>query len=122
MDATLVLQPNSDVDDTELDELTVELRRRLLENLDVSAVDRLVSKSIPDRAKAAELAEAGALMLTLSPIALRSIFQLVQEWLKHRPVRTAEVVIGADRIQLTHLTDADQRRLIEAFVERHSVD
>ena len=122
MDATLVLQPNSDVDDNELDELTIELRRRLLEDMDISAVNHAISASVPQNAKSADVAEVGALMLTLSPIALRSMFQLVQEWLKYRPVRTAKVVIGNDSIELTHLADADQRRLIEAFIERHAVD
>jgi hypothetical protein len=122
VDATLVLQPSSDVDDNELDELTAELRRRLLEDLDVSAVNRAVSASIPHNAKSADFAEVGALVLTLSPIALRSMFQLVQEWLKYRPVRNATVVIGNDSLEVTHLTDADQRRLIESFIERHAVD
>jgi len=122
MDATLVLQPSSDVDNNELDELTTELRRRLLEDLDVNAVNRAMSDPVPNNAKSADLATVGALVLTLSPITLRSTFLLIQEWLKHRPVRTARVTIGDDSIEVTHLTDASQRRLIESFVERHSVD
>lgn len=122
VDATLVLQPNSDVDDNELDELAAELRRRLLEDLDVSAVSRAVSDSIPRNAKSADFTVVGTLVLTLSPITLRSMFRLVQEWLKHRPVRTAHVIIDDDSIEVTHLTSADQRRLIESFVERHAVD
>ena len=122
MDATLVLQSDSDVDDNELDELTIDLRRRLLEDMDISAVQHAVSGSVPHNAKSADVAEVGALMLTLSPMALRSMFQLVQEWLKYRPVRTTKVAIGDDSIELTHLSDADQRRLIDAFIERHAVD
>lgn len=122
VDATLVLQPSSDVDNNELDELTAELRRRFLEDLDVSAVNHAVTGPAPRNAKSADVTAVGALVLTLSPITLRSMFLLIQEWLKHRPVRTARVIIGDDSIEVTHLTDADQRRLIESFVERHSVD
>lgn len=120
--ATLVLHPSSDVDDNELDELSVALRRRLLEDLDVSAANQVESVSIPDNVKSADITTLGALVLTLSPITLRSMIRLVQEWLKHRPVRTVRVVIENDSIEVTHLTDADQRRLIESFIERHTVD
>lgn len=122
MDATLVLQPSSDVDNNELDELTTELRRRLLENLDINVVNRAMSDPAPDNAKSGDVTTVGALVLTLSPITLRSTFLLIQEWLRHRPVRTARVTIGNDSIEVTHMTDASQRRLIESFVERHSVD
>jgi hypothetical protein len=120
--ATLVLQSDPDVDNNELDELTVALRRRLLDELDISGVDQAASTRAPRNTKSADMAAIGALVLTLSPITLRSMFQVVQEWLKHRPVRTARIVIGDDSIEVTHLSDADQRLLIESFIERHAVD
>lgn len=122
MHVTLALQPEADVDDSELDELTAELRQRLLEDLDVCAVDRAAGPTTPDNAKSADATTVGALLVALSPITLRSVFQLVREWLRHRPVRTARIAIGEDTIELSGLTGADQRRLIDSFIERHADD
>jgi hypothetical protein len=118
--ATLLLERNTDVDDNELDELTGMLRRSLLSELDVDAEPLRSSDSLPQNSKSADVTSIGALAIALSPITLRSMFQLLQEWLKNRPVRTVKVKIGADSIELTHLTSADQRKLIDAFIERHS--
>jgi hypothetical protein len=112
---TLLLERDPDVDDSELDELTVRLRRRLIDELDIDAESLQASEPTPQNSKSADAATLGALALALSPVALRSVFQLVQEWLKNRPVRTAKVSIGTDSIELNHLTDADQRKLIDAF-------
>jgi hypothetical protein len=119
MQAMLILEPGADVDPDELDQLTAELRRRLLDELDINAADPAVSKQVPESAKPIVALTVGTLVITLSPVMLHSVVHLIQAWIENHPIRSAKVTVGSDSIEVTDVTRADQRRLIDSFIERH---
>jgi hypothetical protein len=118
----LILQPGSDSDQEELDQLTTQLRSYLLDELDVDRVDPIFTRTTPDSAKAADALTVGALALALSPVTLHSMVQVVQTWLKVRPIRSIRITIGDDSIDVSHPTSSDQHQLIESFIERHRAE
>ncbi|MEU9350895.1 hypothetical protein AB0D65_07695 [Streptomyces griseoloalbus] len=117
----LVLTGRQDGDQEELDELTLQLRERLLE-LDVDDVELNRSGDIPDGAKPVDAIAVGALAVTMAPIALRSVLDLVRTWIENRPVRTVALTLGEDSLELEAVSATDQQRLIEAFLAAHGPD
>ncbi|MET4656803.1 hypothetical protein ABID80_000495 [Streptomyces sp. PvP037] len=111
----LVLTGSQDSDQEELDELTLRLRERLLE-LDVDDVELNRSGDIPAGAKPVDAIAVGALVVTVAPIALRSVLDLVRTWIETRPVRTVSINLGEDSLELEAVSAADQQRLIDAFL------
>lgn len=111
----LVLTGSQDSDRDELDELTLQLRERLLE-LDVDDVEPVRSAAVPAGAKPADALAVGALAVTVAPIALRAVLDLVRTWIETRPVRTVSITLGEDSLDLEAVSSADQQRLIEAFL------
>lgn len=105
----------ADVDDEELQELTLSLRRHLLD-LDVDDVRPAPGGQVPRGAKPAETVAAGALVLTAAPVLLRAVLRCVEEWLRNRPVRTVRLELSGRTIDLGAASARDQRRLIEEFV------
>jgi hypothetical protein len=119
----LVLQPASDVDQEELDQLTSQLRRCLLDEVDVDTVNAGATiQAAPDGAKSQYASIFGTLALGLTPVTLHSLIRVVQAWLKNRPVRTVKVTIEGDSIEVSHMSSSDQRRLIDSFIERHTAE
>lgn len=114
----LVLTGRQDGDREELDELTHRLRERLLE-LDVDDVEPIRSGDVPDGAKPVDAIAVGALAVTMAPIALRSVLDLVRTWIENRPVRTVSISLGEDSLELEAVSSADQQRLIDAFLAAH---
>jgi hypothetical protein len=105
----------ADVDDEELQELTLSLRRHLLD-LDVDDVRPAAGGQVPQGAKPAETVAVGALVLTAAPVLLRAVLRCVEEWLRNRPVRTVRLELSGRTIELGAVSARDQRRLIEEFV------
>ncbi|MFE9771752.1 hypothetical protein ACFYOV_08800 [Streptomyces sp. NPDC005931] len=115
----LVLAGREDSDQEELGRLTLRLRERLLElDVDDVALDR--SGHIPDGAKPVDAIALGALVVTMAPLALRSVLGLVQTWIENRPVRTVSISLGEDTLELEAVSSADQQRLIDAFLAAHT--
>ncbi|MFC8368818.1 hypothetical protein ACFUIT_12680 [Streptomyces sp. NPDC057239] len=114
----LVLTGGQDSDQEELDQLALQLRERLLE-LDVEDVEPVRSGDVPDGAKPVDALAVGALAVTLAPIALRSVLDLVRTWIENRPVRTVSVTLGEDSLELEAVSSADQRRIVDAFLAAH---
>ncbi len=114
----LLLEGDADSDQEELDSLTRQLRERLLE-LEIERAELNRSGTVPDRAKPGEVIAVGALAVTAAPVVLRSVVQTVASWLRNRPVRTASISIGEDRLELRAVSSDDQRALIDAFLARH---
>ncbi|MYV98843.1 hypothetical protein GT354_11215 [Streptomyces sp. SID3343] len=108
-----------DTDENELRRLRGQLRRSLLE-LDVADV-RLARSSgdVPSGAKSGQLIAAGTLVVTAAPFVLRQVFQLVDTWLKNRPVRGIKVELGGRTIELSDASIAERERLIDAFLASH---
>lgn len=117
----LVLTGSQDSDQEELDELTLQLRERLLE-LDVDDVEPNRSGAVPAGAKPVDAIAVGALAVTMAPIALRSVLDLVRTWIETRPVRTVSITLGEDSLDLEAVSSADQQRLIEAFLAARAAE
>ncbi|MES4892915.1 hypothetical protein [Streptomyces sp. NPDC096012] len=112
----LVVVGEIDVDQEELDSLTAQLRRRLLE-IDVDDVRTVPSgDALPDGAKAGELIAVGALAVSLAPAVLRPALRLVETWMKNRPVKSVKLEMDGRVIELGHVSAEQQQQLIEAFL------
>ncbi|MFL4908380.1 effector-associated constant component EACC1 [Streptomyces sp. MMS24-I2-30] len=106
----------ADVDQDELDQLTRELRRQLLE-LDVA--DVRVARSdgaVPEGAKPGELIAVGALVVSLAPAVLRPALRLLETWMRNRPVRTVKVDVDGRTLELDHASAQQQQQVLDAFV------
>ncbi len=124
MDGELHLQLSEDGADAErLAVLTGYLRSELL-RLDVEDVRALPAGEPPAGARAFDVAAVGALLIALGQSAegLRSVVSVIAGWLgrgegKGRAVR---LELGGDALELSQASAADQERLIELFVRRHT--
>ncbi|MFG1807969.1 hypothetical protein [Streptomyces sp. NPDC049040] len=107
---------HADVDQEELDALTAQLRRRLLD-LDVDGVrlDRSAAE-VPEGAKPGEAIAVGALAVSLAPAVFRSALLLVETWMQNRPVRAVKVDIAGRSIELGQASAEQQQLLVEAFL------
>ena len=104
----------------ELDELTAALRRELL-RLDVDRVDRPSAGPAPADARGVDLAIVGQLIVEFGkagPI-LAQVIGVVQAWAARSPQRTAKLTIGDDTLELTGMSEADQHKVIGAWMARH---
>ncbi len=112
-----------DADAKRLAELTGYLRAELLQ-LDVEDVTALPVGEPPPGARAFGAAEVGALLIALGQSAdgLRLVVSAVQGWLRRGegPRRTVRLELGGDALELSQASAADQERLIELFVGRHT--
>jgi hypothetical protein len=126
MDGDLRLQLSEEGADAErLAVLTRYLRSELLQ-LDVEDVKALPAGEPPPGARAFDVATVGALLIALGKSAegLRSVVSVIQGWLgrgegKGRVVR---LELGGDALELSQASAADQERLIELFVLRHTTE
>jgi hypothetical protein len=115
----LVLQvcPVSGDDAGELAEAAGWLRSELLD-MDVSAVDRLSSDTVPAAAKGvADIA--GWLLVQLGPVGLRAVLVKVADWVT-RNDRVVEVSYGSDTLKLGRATREQQEKIIDGWLARHS--
>jgi hypothetical protein len=108
-----------DADAAELDQAASQLRQELL-GLDVDAVERLRGEAPPPGTRAAEATLLGALVVDLGHEALAAVVRTIQSWIARRLDRSVKVTLGDDSIELTNVSDEDQRRLIDSFVARHA--
>jgi len=115
----LVIQATADSDEAELDRLTGQLRRRLLE-LEVENVELMQAGELPPGAKAVDPIAIGSLVVTLVPPAIQGLIGLVQSWAKDRPVSSIRVTLGDDSLELTNASPEQLERLTRAFINRHS--
>ena len=116
---TLVFDGGADTEPREVSELTTQFRQRLLE-LEVETVELVRDSDIPVGAKPVDAIAIGGLVVTAAPAVVEAVIALVKAWLSSRPIRTAKVTIGGDSIELTQASPADQERLVQAFVDRHT--
>lgn len=116
---TLALHEGPGTDPEELAHLTGQLRRRLLE-LEVDSVDLARSYEAPPGAKLGDALTIGALVVTAAPMVLRAVVGLVETWLSYRPLRGVTLTIDDDALELTNASRAEQRHLVQAFIDRHA--
>lgn len=118
---TLRVDAGADADLEELDELTAELRLRLLD-LDVMAVEAMRAGDAPPGTRAGDAFTIGGLIVTLvaSPELIKGTIGTIQSWLAARSGKSVELELDGDKIKLTGLTSEQQARFIELFLERHT--
>jgi hypothetical protein len=114
------LLPAPDVDAEETDELTGRLLSELLD-LDVNAAGRAVSGAAPDAAKGADLLALGALVVQFADSAmLQSLVGVIASWLGRQAQRSIKVTLDGDSLELSGVSTAEQRQLIDLWVKRHA--
>lgn len=114
----------SGADSERLATLTGLLREELLQ-LDVESVAVQRAEAVPSGARAVEPAAVAGLLVVVgrSVDSLRSVIRVLRQWLARggdATARTVRLEIGGDVLQLSDASPADQDRLIELFVRRHS--
>lgn len=115
----LALQADDDATPEELERLTAALREDLLA-LDVDQVTPAPGGAAPEGAKAVELAEIGALLITLvkSPALLGQIADLVRGWVGRRRSVEVSLEIGGAKLTMRGGSAEDTRRLVDAWIEQ----
>lgn len=124
MDGELRLQLSEEGADAQrLATLTSYLRAELLQ-LDVDDVRARPTGEPPPGARGFGVAPAGALLIGLGQSAegLRSVVSAIRDWLRRGDGkgRTVRLELGDDALELSQVSAADQERLIELFVRRHT--
>ena len=124
MSGELRLQLSEEGADAErLAKLAGYLRAELLQ-LDVEDVNALPAGEPPPGSRAFGVDTVGALLIALGQSAegLRSVVSAVRDWLRRGdgPRRTVRLELGGDALELSQASAADQERLIELFVRRHT--
>jgi hypothetical protein len=124
MDRELRLQITEEgADDERLAQLTGYLRAELVP-LDVDNVASPRAGDAPPGSRAGDIAAVGALLVALSQSAdsLASVVTAIRSWLKRGDsgVRSVRLEIDGDALELSRASQAEQDRLIELFVNRHS--
>jgi hypothetical protein len=120
----LRLQISEDGADAErLAGLTGYLRTELLQ-LDIEDVIAPQAGEVPPGARGAGVAAIGGLLVTLGQSAegLRSVVSVIRDWLRRGQGirRTVRLELDGDTLEISQASAADQERLIELFVSRHS--
>jgi hypothetical protein len=119
MELTVAIDGDEGSDHGDVERLTAQLRRQLLE-LDVDDVALVRGGDVPPGAKPVDPVTLGALAVTLGPALLQAVVGLVETWTRSRPVRSVKMTIGGDSIELTG-NDEQHDELVRMFVARHAV-
>jgi hypothetical protein len=124
MDGELRLQFSEEGADAErLAVLTGYLQAELLQ-LDVEDVRALPAGKPPPGARGSDVATVGALLIGLGQSAqgLRLVVSAIRDWLRRGEGkgRAVRLELGGDALELAQASAADQERLIELFVRRHT--
>ena len=124
MDKDLRLQLSEEGADAErLATLTGYLRAELLQ-LDVEDVKALPAGQPPPGSRTVDAASVGGLLIALGQSAegLRLVVSAIRGWLRRGEGkgRTVRLELGGDALELSQASTADQERLIELFVGRHT--
>ena len=118
---SLELEPESGMSAEDVEELTLGLRRELLES-DVLAVERPPGGEPPPGARAVDALAIGSLVVTLSTTAagLNAMVGTVRGWLRSNPNRRVALSLNGDTIELTGAGLEAERRLTQLWIERQT--
>jgi hypothetical protein len=126
MDEELRLQLSEEGADAErLAALTGYLRAELL-RLDVEDVTALPAGEAPPGARAIGMETIGALLIVLgqSTEGLRLVVPAIKNWLRRGEGKDRKLVVrlelGGDALELSQASAADEERLMELFIRRHT--
>ncbi len=117
-DITLHVDGGPDADAEEVATLTQQLRQELLD-LEVEDVVLVGEGQAPAGAKGDPIAW-GTLLVTLaSGGVLVNLIRMLQSWITRDERRSVAIEVGGEKIDVKGLSTEEQRRLIEAWLERH---
>jgi len=115
------LQMDPDADSEEAERSARQLRAELTE-LNVEAVDPMISADVPQGAKGAAV-DWNSLLVTFSAAGgvFTSVIAVVQDWLvRHRAAQGIKITIDNDTIELGRASGQERQELISAWIRRHS--
>ncbi|MEU6915817.1 hypothetical protein [Streptomyces olindensis] len=124
MENTLrILLTEPDAEAERVAELTGYLREELLD-LDIADVRTLPGGEAPPGARAVDVTQIGALLVTLgsSATALNQVVTVIRSWLgRHHDTRPSlHLQMGDDVLELSEATDEQVAEAIRIFTQRHS--
>ncbi len=114
------VNPLPDADAEELAELATQLRSLLLD-LDVDRVVFAEEGEPPSGAKAVDAIAIGTLIVRFAsswPV-LKALVSEVASWVSTHAVRSVKIGLDGDVLEVTRISAAEQRRLIDLWVARH---
>jgi hypothetical protein len=112
----VVVEPDADAE--EIAEVTLQLRRELLD-LDL-AVEQPRAGEPPPGTRAVELAVIGALVVTVAQSKLLAVVvSTVRAWLAGRQQRSIKLELDGDVLELTGVSSKEQQRLTDEWLRRH---
>ncbi|GAA2236480.1 hypothetical protein GCM10010104_34160 [Streptomyces indiaensis] len=118
-----VLLTEEDAEAERVAELTGYLREELLD-LDVDDVTALPGGEVPPGARAVDVTQIGALLVTLgsSATALNQVVTVIRSWMgrRHDTRQTVHLRMGDDVLEVSEATDDQVAQAFEIFVARHS--
>ncbi|MDX6258542.1 MAG: hypothetical protein QOH84_230 [Kribbellaceae bacterium] len=109
-------------DEARLEELALMLRQELL-TLDVRSVEPVRDGDAPPGTRGGLAAIAGLLSISLAPglQVVGAVVAVVRDWLRRSGGgHTVKLSMDGDTIELTGASDEVQRRLVDAWVRKHS--
>ncbi len=119
----LQVVPGGDLpdDDEALAESVLALVDELAE-LDVDEVLPVASGEAPEGSKGVELLALGGLLIKLgqSSRVLRQVVDAIRDWVGRTGARSVKMTVDGDVLEVTGASGADMRKLIDAWVQRHS--
>ncbi|WP_432120142.1 hypothetical protein [Streptomyces sp. bgisy032] len=118
-----ILLTEEDADAEQIAELTGYLREELLD-LDVDDVRTAPGGEPPPGARAVDVTQIGALLVTLgsSATALNQVITVVRSWLgrRHDTHPSLHLKMGDDVLEVSEATDDQVSEAFRIFVQRHS--
>lgn len=124
MTGDLRVQVSEEGADTERVTVLARYLRAELLQLDIADVTQARAGAPPLGARGSEVTVAGGLLVAVGQAAdsLRSVVLAIRDWLRRgEPVgRVVRLELDGDRLELSQATAAEQERLIELFILRHS--
>ncbi|MFC7840707.1 hypothetical protein [Streptomyces sp. NPDC057382] len=118
-----ILLTEEDAEAERVAELTGHLREELLD-LDVEDVTTVPGGEVPPGARAVDVTQIGALLVTLgsSATALNQVISVIRSWLgrRHETRPSLRLQMGDDVLEVSEATEDQVAEAFRTFVERHA--
>jgi hypothetical protein len=118
----IVAVSEDDADDPYLEQLALQLRAELLQT-DVDSVEPATAGEAPEGTRSPLALVAGALVASMTPGKIVAVVGAIVSWLRHSQgtrARKVRIEIDGDVIDLTGADDESEKRLVDAFIQRHA--
>ena len=110
----------TDPEDLE-EEFTKSLRLEIL-SLDVDAVGLLNAVESPNKTKVGDPISWGVIIVTLLATGgvITTLINAIQAWLTQNERRSITLEINGDKLQITGISSAEQKRLMDSWIDRNT--